>query len=123
MSRPIIATIDLSALRHNLSVARRHAPRSSVLAVVKANAYGHGIARAARSLVQAGVEGFALLELDAAIALREAGYTQRIVLLEGFLRPKSWRCWRNIVSTPRYTTQNKLPCCVRRRQEQNSMCC
>ncbi len=88
MSRPIIATIDLSALRHNLSVARRHAPRSSVLAVVKANAYGHGIARAARSLVQAGVEGFALLELDAAIALREAGYTQRIVLLEGFFEAK-----------------------------------
>lgn len=88
MSRPIIATIDLSALRHNLSVARRNAPRSSVLAVVKANAYGHGIARAARSLVQAGVEGFALLELDAAIALREAGYTQRIVLLEGFFEAK-----------------------------------
>ncbi len=84
MSRPITATIDLSALRHNLSVVRRHAPRSSVLAVVKANAYGHGIARVARTLVQAGVEGLALLELDAAIALREAGYKQRIVLLEGF---------------------------------------
>lgn len=82
--RPVQATIDLSALRHNLGVVRRHAPRSGVLAVVKANAYGHGITRSARAMAQAGADGFALLELDAAIALREAGYTQRIVLLEGF---------------------------------------
>ena len=74
--------MDLSALRHNLGVVRRHAPQSRVLAVVKANAYGHGVARAARALADA--DGFALLELDAALALREAGYQQRIVLLEGF---------------------------------------
>ena len=55
-----------------------------MLAVVKANAYGHGVMRVARALADAGVEGFALLELDAAVALRAAGYTQRIVLLEGF---------------------------------------
>lgn len=82
--RPLQATIDLSALRRNLGVVRQHAPRSRVLAVVKANAYGHGIARAARTLADAGVEGFALLELEAAVALREAGYQQRMVLLEGF---------------------------------------
>ncbi len=84
--RPIRATIDASALRHNADVVRRYAPHSRMLAVVKANAYGHGITRTARALVQAqaGPEGFALLELDAAMALREAGYTQRIVLLEGF---------------------------------------
>ncbi len=84
MPRPITATIDSAALRHNLGVVRRHAPQSRVLAVVKANAYGHGIMRVARALADAGVEGFALLELDAAIALRVAGFTQRIVLLEGF---------------------------------------
>lgn len=84
MSRPIAATIDLSALRHNLGVVRRCAPASRVFAVVKANAYGHGVARVARLLAAAGVDGFALLELDAAVALREAGHTQRIVLLEGF---------------------------------------
>ncbi len=84
MSRPIKATINLSTLRHNLGVVRAHAKQSRVLAVIKANAYGHGVARAARALADAGVDGFALLELDAAIALREAGFHQRIVLLEGF---------------------------------------
>ena len=84
MSRPIAATIDLSALRHNLGVVRQHAPQSRVLAVIKANAYGHGISRVARVLAAAGADGFALLELDAAIALREAGFKQRMVLLEGF---------------------------------------
>jgi alanine racemase len=84
LTRPVLATIDLSALRHNVGVVRRHAAHSRVLAVVKANAYGHGVLRVARALADAGTEGFALLELEAAIALREAGYRQRIVLLEGF---------------------------------------
>lgn len=82
MSRPLRATIHLDALRANLAVARRHAPRSKVLAVVKANAYGHGLERAVRALANA--DGLALLELDAAVRLREAGYAKRIVLLEGF---------------------------------------
>lgn len=79
--RPVSATIDLEALRHNLAIARRHAPRSRVFAVVKANAYGHGLMRAARALCDA--DGYALVELDAAVRLREAGYQQRIALLEG----------------------------------------
>lgn len=82
MPRPITATIDLGALRHNLGVARAHAPHAKVFAVIKANAYGHGLLRAANALREA--DGFAVLEFDAAIKLREAGYTQRIVLLEGF---------------------------------------
>jgi len=82
MSRPIQALIDQSALEHNLSVVRRHAPRSRVMAVIKANAYGHGLLRAAEALNRA--DGFALLELDAAINLREAGYRQTILLIEGF---------------------------------------
>jgi alanine racemase len=86
MPRPISATISLSALRHNLAVARRHAPRSRVLAVIKADAYGHGALRAARALSDA--DGFALLELDTAIRLREAGHQQRIVLLEGFFEAR-----------------------------------
>lgn len=82
MPRPITATIDLAALAHNLRVARAHAPHARVFAVVKANAYGHGLLRAAGALRAA--DGFAVLEFDAAIRLRDAGYTQRIVLLEGF---------------------------------------
>ncbi|MBY0269968.1 MAG: alanine racemase [Burkholderiales bacterium] len=82
MPRPITATIDLAALAHNLGVARAHAPHARVFAVIKANAYGHGLLRAAKALAAA--DGFAVLEFDAAIRLRDAGYTQRIVLLEGF---------------------------------------
>lgn len=82
MPRPISAAIDLAALRHNLALVRRHASRSRAFAVIKANAYGHGLLRAARAMHEA--DGFALLELDDAVRLREAGYEQRIVLLEGF---------------------------------------
>ena len=86
MARPLTATIDLDALRHNLAVARRHAPRSRVLAVVKADAYGHGLLRAARALRDA--DGYALVELEGAVRLREAGYAHRIVLLEGFFEAR-----------------------------------
>ena len=82
MPRPIQALIDLSALEYNLSVVRRHAPRARVMAVVKADAYGHGLLRAAEALKSA--DGFALLEMDAAIRLRDAGYRHPILLVEGF---------------------------------------
>lgn len=81
MTRPILATIHSQALRHNLSVAKRHAPNSRVLAVVKANAYGHGLLRAAHALSDA--DGYAVLGLNEALALREAGFEQSILLLEG----------------------------------------
>ena len=82
MTRPIRARIDLSALKHNLAVARGCAPQSRALAVIKANAYGHGMLRVAGAL--AGAEGFAVLNLSEGIALREAGFNQTILLLEGF---------------------------------------
>lgn len=82
MPRPITATIDLGALAHNLGVARAHAPHAKVFAVIKANAYGHGLLRAAQAMRDA--DGFAVVEFDAAMRLRDAGYRQRIVLLEGF---------------------------------------
>lgn len=80
--RPLFATIHSAALKHNLAVVRRCAPRSKVMAVIKANAYGHGLLRAAAALSDA--DGYALLELEEAVRLREAGYRQPIVLLEGF---------------------------------------
>lgn len=85
MSRPIQAVIDLSALERNLAVARRHAPRSRVMAVIKANGYGHGLKRVAGALKEA--DGFAILDLDDGVRLREAGYRQTILLLEGFFAP------------------------------------
>ncbi|MFZ3323588.1 MAG: alanine racemase [Usitatibacter sp.] len=83
MSRPILATISPAALRHNYGVAKRAAARSKVFAVVKANGYGHGRERVAR-LLGAGTDGFAMVELEGAIATRESGYRGPILLLEGF---------------------------------------
>lgn len=80
MSRPIQAHIDLSALERNLNVVRRKTS-SRIMAVVKANAYGHGLLRAASALAEA--DGFALLDIEDAIRLREAGFRQTILLLEG----------------------------------------
>jgi alanine racemase len=82
MSRPLLAQVNLSALRANLRKARESAANAQVLAVVKADAYGHGLERVLPALSEA--DGLALLELDAAIALRERHYTRRILLLEGF---------------------------------------
>ncbi len=84
MARPIQASFDLAALKNNLAVARRFAGNAAVMAVIKANAYGHGLLRAARALADA--DGFALLELEDAVRLRDAGFRQRILLLEGCFR-------------------------------------
>ena len=84
MSRPLYAQVNLTALRSNLAQVRSRAPDSQVLAVVKANAYGHGLARVLPGLDDA--DGVALLELDAAVDLRVRHYTRRILLLEGFFR-------------------------------------
>lgn len=79
--RPLIATIHPGALRHNLDRVRQCAPQSRILAVVKANAYGHGLERACSALAAA--DGFAVLGLGEALALRMQGWTQTILLLEG----------------------------------------
>lgn len=83
MTRPIRATIDLSALRGNFAVARQRAAGACLWAVIKANAYGHGLLRVAEALEDL-ADGYALLDLDDAVALREAGFRQPILLLEGF---------------------------------------
>ena len=85
MPRPVRASFKLSALRHNLGVARRHAPRSKIWAVVKANAYGHGLERVAQALAVA--DGYALLDLNEAVRLREAGIAKPLLLLEGIFQP------------------------------------
>ena len=71
-SRPIQALIDLSKLEQNLSIVRRYAPKARIMAVIKANAYGHGLLHAAKALKNA--DGFAISELNAAIRLRNAGF-------------------------------------------------
>ena len=86
MPRPIQATIHAEALRHNLARMRLAAPDAKVWAVVKANAYGHGIARVFDGLRAA--DGFALLDLGEAELLRSLGWRGPILLLEGAFEPR-----------------------------------
>ena len=81
MPRPILATIHTAALRHNLERARRAAGDARVWAVVKANAYGHGVERVFEGFRAA--DGFALLDLDEARRVRQLGWRGPILLLEG----------------------------------------
>ena len=76
------AVIDLSACRHNLSIAKEAAPDSKCIAIIKANAYGHGMVKIAKALNDADMFGVA--RIDEAIQLREAGITVPVLLLEGF---------------------------------------
>lgn len=81
MSREVVAEVRLDALRHNLRVVRARCPHSRVVAMVKANAYGHGLVPVARALGDADMLGVAVL--DEALALREAGITRPVLLMEG----------------------------------------
>jgi D-serine deaminase-like pyridoxal phosphate-dependent protein len=83
--RPIQASVSSAALRHNYAAAQRAARGAKVYAVVKANAYGHGLERVTRALVAA--DGFGTVELEGAIATRERASAQPILLLEGFFEP------------------------------------
>ncbi|HXF46114.1 MAG TPA: alanine racemase [Burkholderiaceae bacterium] len=85
MPRPILATIDLAAMRHNLAVARRRAGRRFLWAVAKADAYGHGIEAAVAAFAEA--DGLAVLDFDEAQRARDAGWRKPILLLEGFFEP------------------------------------
>jgi alanine racemase len=86
MPRPILATVDLNALRHNQARARQAAPDARLWAVVKANAYGHGIDRCFDGM--RGADGFALLDLEEASRLRALGWRGPILLLEGVFEPR-----------------------------------
>jgi alanine racemase len=85
MSRPARARINLQALQHNFSLVQQAAPDSHIMAIIKANAYGHGMVRIAQALPAAAAFGVSCL--DEAIALREAGFDRRIILLEGLFGP------------------------------------
>ncbi|AOW11664.1 alanine racemase [Hydrogenophaga crassostreae] len=86
MPRPILATVHSAALRHNLNQARLRAPDAKVWAVVKANAYGHGIERAFEGLRSA--DGFAMLDFDEAQRIRALDWRGPILMLEGVFEPR-----------------------------------
>src|SRR5271163_1849632 len=81
MTPMVSATVDTGALKHNLQSVREWAPHSRVMAVIKANAYGHGLVAVARALDSA--DSFAVARVDEGITLRNAGIDKPTVLLEG----------------------------------------
>lgn len=85
MSRPTCATIHTDALQHNLAEVRRRAPQSRVMAVVKADGYGHGLERVAQAM--AGADAFGVASIADAERIRATGSSKRIVLLSGFFAP------------------------------------
>jgi alanine racemase len=98
MPRPIRATISSGALAHNLLVAKAYAAGAKVWAVIKANAYGHGLERAARALDAA--DGFAVLDFQEAARLRVAGVKKPILMLEGFFTPSDIALLHKYALTP-----------------------
>lgn len=75
--------LDIKALRHNVDRVRELAPKSNIIAVIKANAYGHGLERVADNLA-AHVDAFAVARIDEALRLRAANIQRRILILQGF---------------------------------------
>ena len=82
MPRPIYAEIDIQALKHNLARLRESVGDRTLWAVVKANAYGHGLENAVEAFADA--DGFATIDLCDAERARRAGWHKRVLLLEGF---------------------------------------
>ncbi|WP_131669198.1 alanine racemase [Psychrobacter pygoscelis] len=88
-SRQASITINSSALTHNLSQVRRHAPDAKVLAMVKASAYGHGVAHCLPALQDADAVGVATF--DEAIEVRQLGWDKPIVMIEGVFSEREWQ--------------------------------
>lgn len=98
MPRPIRATVSAGALAHNLRIAKQHAKGARVWAVIKANAYGHGLERAAKAFAEA--DGLAVLDFQEAARLRFAGVTQPILMLEGIFKASDVPLLDKYVLTP-----------------------
>lgn len=105
MPRPIQAIIHPDALAHNLARARAAAPEAKCWAVVKADAYGHGIERAYEGLQ--GADGFALLDFDEAARVRQLGWRGPILMLEGCFeaRDLEWCSRLNLWHTVHHEAQ------------------
>jgi alanine racemase len=82
MTPATYAVVDFDAVRHNLERVRHYAPNARIMAVIKANGYGHGLERIAQALDN--VDAFAVARVDEGIRLRKAGFKNRIAVLEGF---------------------------------------
>jgi alanine racemase len=106
MTRPVRARIDLKALQYNLQQARQAASGSKIMAVIKANAYGHGAVMIARTLKAA--DAFAVASVEEALQLREAGIAQPLVLLEGVFEAEELEAANNYDLQPVVHCQQQL---------------
>lgn len=105
-SRPTFAEIDLTALRHNFKVIRSALPASTeILAVVKADAYGHGFMDISRELEHLGVNAFGVAFLAEAIQLRKSGIDKPILLLGGIYPGQERKCIGYNLSTVVFTLE------------------
>ncbi len=87
MSRPTVAFLSKKNLLHNVAALRQRVASAQFIAVVKANAYGHGIRTVSRTL-EGAVDGFAVASIDEALILRRAGIQSPIILLQGIYGPE-----------------------------------
>src|SRR3989338_1799899 len=83
MNSTAVTTVDLSALKHNLHLIRQMMPRQKIMAMVKSNAYGHGIIRVAKALKN--VDAFGVATIAEALQLRDAGVDNDIVVMRGLV--------------------------------------
>src|SRR3546814_15506860 len=99
MSRPVTATIHTDAMRHNLASLRARTPSSRVMAMVKADAYGHGLETATSALREA--DAFRVASSEEARRIRAPGLEQPTLVLSGFDIPAERRMWKGGESTCR----------------------
>lgn len=116
MPRPIYAEIDIQALKHNLARLRESVGDRTLWAVVKANAYGHGLENAVEAFADA--DGFATIDLCDAERARRAGWHKRVLLLEGFFEKRTSSRFRTLTSRRSSTpcgrsTFSSVSSCVR----------
>lgn len=102
------AVIDTTALRHNLEVIRASAPGCKIMAVVKANGYGHGLVCVAKALQSA--DAFAVARADEGVTLRKAGISQRIAILQGFVNSEELRLLMHYQLEPVVHSLHQVEC-------------
>ena len=119
MQHTTYASIDLASLSHNLSQIReRLTPHSQIMAVVKANAYGHGAIEVSRALVQAGVTRLAVASVQEGITLRESGIKAGILVLVDLFDPRISELIAHRL-TPVITEQRLLPTLAKAAEKAN----
>jgi alanine racemase len=106
MNPAAYAVIDVNAARHNLQKVRELAPKAKIMAIIKANAYGHGFNRIAQGLTR--VDAFAVARVAEGIYLRKAGITKPITVLEGFTCTEELAALLNFQLEPVVHTINQL---------------